>query len=158
MTDYLDFNDLKTVIIGVVSGVLTWFICLGISRYWSNHSIKSLNRRIQEAEAQKLLVEDLAKSERAVLLMGFRVLFGLLALICLVVMIHIVLMVPLRRYFPVHELTPVFLFLWGVVALLALYFADLVKKVGEYPKSLETFETKIERLRSKLRRRSGRQE
>ncbi len=50
-------NELKALIIGVVG----YFLSLAIHRYWSNWSVKSLNRRIQQAEAQKLLVEGSCK-------------------------------------------------------------------------------------------------
>ena len=75
MSDYINFNDVKAVIINLVCGVAV----IVAYRYWSNRTITSLNRRIQQIEQQKKLVENLATSERAVLLFGFQAVFGLLA-------------------------------------------------------------------------------
>ena len=71
MTDYLNWaDDLKTVIIGLITGIIGFFICVGIQRYWSNRSIKSMRRRIEQSEAYKANVNNLAKSDRALLIYG----------------------------------------------------------------------------------------
>jgi hypothetical protein len=72
MTSYFGFNDLKTFIFGIISGVITFFICLAIQRYWSNRSIKSLKRRIEEKEAYKARLDNLARSDRALLITAFQ--------------------------------------------------------------------------------------
>lgn len=83
MIDYLNFNDLKAAIISI----LVFFICLGIQRYWSNHIIKSVKRRIEQSEAYKANVNNLAMSDRALLIYGFQSIFGILAGIIFVFLI-----------------------------------------------------------------------
>jgi len=65
MTSYLDFNDLKTAIIGIVGGIISFFICVAIQRYWANRSIKSLKSRIEQNEAYKAQLDNYARSDRA---------------------------------------------------------------------------------------------
>jgi hypothetical protein len=59
MTNYLDWADLKSVIIGI----LVFFICLGIERYWANRRVKSIRRRIEQTEAYKANINNLARSD-----------------------------------------------------------------------------------------------
>jgi hypothetical protein len=152
MTDYLDFNDLKAVVTNIVCsvGVLVAY------RYWSNWSIKSLNRRVQQAEARKTLVENLAKSERAVLVFGFQTLFLILGLVCMVSAGQtIFLLDQVNGEMPLDlGVIMSFILLWGLPALVALSSSLLIKQVHDYPASLEIFEKKIERLKNRLRGRS----
>jgi hypothetical protein len=69
------------VIAGVISGVVAFYLTKVIDRYWALRSIKSLRRRMEYAEAQKARLDELMKSDRALLLMAFRALFGLLGII-----------------------------------------------------------------------------
>ena len=69
MTDYLNWADLKSLFIGIIGG----FSVLGIARFWSNYSIKSMKRRIEQNEAYKENVNNLAKSDRALLITGSKV-------------------------------------------------------------------------------------
>jgi sterol desaturase/sphingolipid hydroxylase (fatty acid hydroxylase superfamily) len=148
MTDYVSWADLKTVIIGLSTGVVAFFICVAIQRYWSNRSIKSLRRRIQQAEGQKLLVEDLAKSERAVLLFGFQTVFGLFFAMAIISAASQLVLVSIvgGRDLDVIIVT----LLWGLPAIISFYAAHLIKKVHDYPASLEIFEKKITKLKNKL--------
>ena len=148
MTDYLDFKDLKATIIGII----VFFICLGIQRYWSNHTVKSLNRRIRHTEEHKLLVEDLAKSERAVLLFGFQTVFALFFAMALIsAASQIVLLSFVVAGWDLDRWSLVLALMWGLLAIVSFYAAQLIKKVHDYPESLEIFEKKIERFRNKLR-------
>ena len=76
MTDYFDYGDLKATIIGLITGIAGFFICLGIQRYWSNHTIQSIRRRIEESETEKVKLDNLAKSDRALIIHGFQGVFA----------------------------------------------------------------------------------
>jgi len=158
MTDYLylGWADLKTIVISLLTGIIGGLIVLGINRYWSNRSIKSLNRRIRQAEAQKILVEDLAKSERAVLLIGFQYLFALMAFVCVSFVVQVLILSLRASGLDLLDLAAILF--WIIPTIISIYIASLMKNVSEHPKSLKIFETKIEKLRSNLRGRSGRQE
>jgi hypothetical protein len=53
MGGYFDYGDLKALIIGVIGA----FLVLGIQRYWSNWSVKSLQRRIDRSESDKRILD-----------------------------------------------------------------------------------------------------
>ena len=147
MKDYLDWTDLKAALISI----LVFFICLGIQRYWSNHTIKSLNRRIQHAEAQKLLVQNLAKSERAVFLFGFQTVFGLFFAMALTsAASQIVLLSFVVAGWDLDRWSLVLALIWDLPAIISFYAAHLIKKVDNYPGSLEIFEKRITKLKNKL--------
>jgi hypothetical protein len=149
MTEYLNWADLKTIIISLITGVIGGLIVLGIARYWSNRSIRSLNRRIQETEAEKLLIENLAKSEKAVLIYGFQTLFVTLGIMSLVIGAHLLVLLEVLGDLRL-ALWVLLIVLWGLPALVFIYSAFTIKKVRDYPGSLELFENRIAKLKSKL--------
>jgi hypothetical protein len=107
-----------------------------------------VKRRIEETEARKTQLDYLAKSDRAVLLMGFQSLFLQLGLVSFVFFLQVVLS-PEREGFNI--LKAMVMLLWGILAGVFFYLADLIRTVDNYPKSLETIEKKIAKLKSKLR-------
>src|SRR5690242_1132638 len=88
----LDLNDLKTVILSLTTGITGGLIVLGIARYWSNRSIKNMKRRIEATEAQKTQINNLAKSDRALLLYGFGNLFVLLVFLSVAILLSEVML------------------------------------------------------------------
>ena len=114
-----------------------------------NRSAKSLKRRIEEAETQKALLDDLAKSERALLLFGFKSLFALLGLVSLIFALQTFFVSILRGRLDPLDL--ILVLLWFIPAIISIYLADVVKKLGEYPGSAETIDKKIATLKRKLR-------
>ncbi len=141
--------DLKTVLISLVTGVVAFFLCVAIQRYWSNYSIKSMKRRIAVAEAEKATLDELAKSDRAIVVFGFQSIFALFALICIVFVIQTILLSPGQGDVSnIAALTIVLV--WIMLILVSLSLALLIQKVGKYPKSSSKIEDKITRLKSKL--------
>lgn len=145
MTSYFDFTDLKTAIIGLVTGVIGGLIVLGIARYWSNRSIKSLKRRLQENEAYKARLDNLARSDRALLIVGFQSLLALLAMLFLTSALFLLI----RESRPALS-DMAFALLCLMFAVLAIGLIKTLEAVRDYPKSVERINEKITELKKKL--------
>jgi flagellar biosynthesis protein FlhB len=147
MKDYLNFNDLKTAIISI----LVFFVCLGIQQYWSHHSIKSMKRRIEEAETQKAQLHNLAKSDRAIFIYAFQSLFALVFFVSFAILFSEVMFIAIF----LGEMDPrlggiTIAMVWGIALAIAFYSAVVFKRVHDYPNSLETFDKKITKLKEKF--------
>jgi hypothetical protein len=148
MTNYFDFNDLKTAIIGIVGGVITFFICLGLQRYWSNRNVKNLKLRIEEKEAYKARLDNLARSDRALLITGFQAVLTVLACICGIVAIQIFLL-----FWEMLLLTTlVYVLLWLLPILLCVGIVKMLEDIQNHPQSLDIIEKRITELKNKLLR------
>jgi len=145
MTDYLNWADLKSYIIGIIGG----FSVLGIARYWSNHSIKSMKRRIEQNEAYKANVNNLAKSDRALLIYGLQGLFTLLGLMALIFFMQIWFAIE-RAGRLVDGLDLVLMFLWFLAGLVCVGVIVVLRDVSTYPESLDNIEKRITKLKNKL--------
>jgi hypothetical protein len=133
MTEFLNFADLKTAIIGLITGIVGFFICLGLQRYWSNRSIRSMRRRIEQNEAYKAEVSSLAKSDRALLIYGFLGLFALLGLMSLVFLIQIIFAV--IRAGILDDLNMMLIFLWFAAVAVCIGGNMVLRDVSQYPES-----------------------
>jgi hypothetical protein len=71
-------GEFRGFIIGVLGSVVASFIVIAIIRYWKYRSLKSIMRRIDVMEERKLHLENLAKSDRYLLMYFFQMLFGIL--------------------------------------------------------------------------------
>jgi hypothetical protein len=69
---------LTSLVIGVIGGVIAFYVTKAIDRYWARRTLKSLKRRLEYAEARKARLDDLAKFDRAIILLAFRSLFALI--------------------------------------------------------------------------------
>jgi hypothetical protein len=130
-------------VVGIGTGVAAFFIRVGIQRYWSNHTIASVKRRIAYAEAQKVQLDNLAKSERAVLLFGLGALFAMLGLMNFIFAFQ-------SLTIKEAPLDVARLILWLMPGLFCFYFSHLIQKVEKYPGSLEAIEKGIAKLKDKL--------
>jgi len=75
-------SDLRALVIGVFGSVIAWFVCGALKRYWSYRTVRSIQKNIKLLENEKLLIENLAQSDRSVLLHSFRTLFWVIAIGC----------------------------------------------------------------------------
>lgn len=149
MADYLNWDDLKTVLISLVTGVIGFFICVAIQRYWSNRSIKSMRRRIAEAEAYKEKLNNLAKSDRALIIYGFQGVFLMTAILCMIFALQTAFFIkPPDQMVDARELAQVLL--WLLPALICIGIFLGLQKVADYPKSAEEIEQKIAKLKNKF--------
>jgi H+/gluconate symporter-like permease len=134
------------IISGVISGILTVIICFYAARYWSNRSIKSLNRRIEEKEAYKTRLDNLAKSDRALLIAGFQAVLAVAAFICGIIVIQLLLLI---RQTDVLG-TLVFMLLWLLPILVCAGIVKMLEDIRNHPESLGRIERQIKALKSKL--------
>jgi len=148
-----DLNDLKTAIIGLATGIIGGIIVIIIvwlfNRWWSNRNIKSLQRQLQEAEAYKVRLDNLARSDRALLIMGFQAIFALVIIICCTVFLYLSLIEFPTQLFP----TLILLLLLAIPAVVCVGVVKTLQDVREHPQSLERLEGKITDLKNKLLRR-----
>jgi uncharacterized membrane protein YbhN (UPF0104 family) len=132
MTDYLDFSDLKAFLIGLL-GSATWYL---LYRAWSNHSVKSIARRIKESEAEKIKLDNLAKSDRALIIHGFQAVFAILALLFIILGFH-----PILATKELHDLLNgreiLQLGIWLIASLLCIGVVMTFQQIADYPKSME---------------------
>jgi hypothetical protein len=149
MTDYLDWADFKTIVISLITGIIGFFICLGIQRYWSNHSIKSMKRRIEKEESYKANVNNLAKSDRALLIYGLQGLFVVLCLMACIFFMQAVF-ASVRAGRLVDELDLVLLFFWFLVGIVCVGIIVVLRDVRQYPESIDNIETRITKLKNKF--------
>lgn len=149
MTDYFNFADLKGAIIGLVTGIAGFFICLRIQRYLSNRNIKSLNRRIKESEAEKVKLDNLAKSDRALIIHGFQGVFAMIAILCMILALQSPFFMNRDpEFFDLRGLGQ--LLLWFIPAFLCVAIVWSLQRVADYPKSLEKIDERIAKLRDRL--------
>jgi hypothetical protein len=145
MTDYLDFSDLKAFLIGLL-GSATWYL---LYRAWSNHSVKSIARRIKESEAEKIKLDNLAKSDRALIIYGFQAVFAILALLFIILGFH-----PILATKELHDLLNgreiLQLGIWLIACLLCIGVVMTFQQIADYPKSMEKIDEKITKLREKI--------
>jgi hypothetical protein len=132
----------------IILGVLMIFITKVINRYLSYRSVKSIQRKIKEVEARKAMTEDLATSERFVMLFSFKVLFTLLALASLAYLIPplISFIVQGNKSF-INILVGL---LWTSVFGVSVIMSWYLDKAENYPKSMANFDKQITNLRTKL--------
>jgi hypothetical protein len=122
---------------------------LRIQHYLSNRNIKSLNRRIKESEAQKVKLDNLAKSDRALIIHCFQGVFAMIAILCLILALQTPFFI--NRDPEVLDLRPVAqILLWFIPTLVCIAMVWTLQRVADYPKSLEKIDERIANLRDRL--------
>jgi NADH:ubiquinone oxidoreductase subunit 3 (subunit A) len=147
-TDYLNLADLKTLIIGLITGVVAFFVCVALQRYLSNRSIRSMKRRIEQSEAYKAELTNLAKSDRALLITSFQSVFLIIMLLCVIFMVETTLL--LSRPGVVNSEGLALLAIWLLPIIGCFAIVRMLQQVANYPKSIEKIEAKITELKNKL--------
>jgi hypothetical protein len=87
MENYLNFNDLKSLLIGIIGA----FLVLGLQRYYSTMTIKSTERFLKQTEAQRAQLDIFARSDRALLIRCFQALYAIFGIISFTICLHIML-------------------------------------------------------------------
>lgn len=146
--------DLRSYVVGLLSGISGTIIIFLIRHYWTRQTIKSMKRRLEQAEAYKAGIEYMTKSDRAVLLHGFVTLCSVFGVLSCTIVVSIL-------YFFMREdgailPPPAFLLslIWLVVAVFCFAIARSFKQVSEYPESIKALNRKISEIRRKLAGRS----
>jgi H+/gluconate symporter-like permease len=139
--------DLRSLVIGVISGVISGIITVLVFRYWAHRTIKSMKRRLAYAEAHRAQLDELAKSDRSVLLAGLTALFLLLGLFGLAVIVSILVLIKDEGLSPERLLS---LAIWILPVLASFGVALLFKQLKEYPETIQKIDKKISEIRRKL--------
>jgi uncharacterized membrane protein YbhN (UPF0104 family) len=145
--DYVTATDLKAVVIGVISSVIVIAVERVARWYWMRRTLKGMQRRLKYAEAKKAQLDDLASSDRSILILGFSGLFGLTFIVAISVVGYTVLSVP------EHGFSPTWLLVAAVAlmtALASLSIFIVFNQLREYPGSVQRFEKTISEIRRKL--------
>ena len=69
---------LRSIVIGVISGVILIAVSYVARRYWTHRTLKSMRRSLEYAEARKAHLDDISKSDRSPSIFGFTILFALI--------------------------------------------------------------------------------
>lgn len=145
--DYFDFGDLKALLMGIL-GTAIW---LAIAGTWSNYSVKSIKRRIEESETGKVKLENLSKSDRALIIQGFQAVLGVIAIVCMMLALQALIFVGPPGLLDLRNLPLVFL--WLSPTLVCVGVIITFQQVRDWPKAAEKIDKRIAKLKEKLSRR-----
>ena len=135
---------LSVVVVGLLINLASAYIKPILDAVLGFLSVRELNQQIKRAEGEMAQLDNYAKSEKAILVLGFKSLFALLAIVSLMAVMLIAIQ-------PAPDLLMVLTILTlVVVAAISVVLAGLLQQVSEYPKSRERIEKKIAKLKRKL--------
>jgi NADH:ubiquinone oxidoreductase subunit 3 (subunit A) len=130
-------------------GIAGYFLSLLIHRLWARISVTEAQRRLKDYETEKQRLDNLSKSDRALIIHGFQAVFAVFALLFVIFGFQTILATMLLED-PISGRELLQLAIWVIAALLCVGAATSFKNIAEYPKSLEKIEAKITKLREKL--------
>jgi hypothetical protein len=142
-----ELTNLGAIVRTLILFVVTLFIGKAINRYLSYRSVKSIQRRIKELEAQKLLIDDLATSDRSFWIFSFRMLFLITMFSSLAFIGQSLVSVVQGDPNLKHTFT---LGIGTLVCIISWYVIKTLTKVEKYPKAVEVFNLKTESLKERL--------
>jgi uncharacterized membrane protein YqjE len=135
---------LSVVVVGLLINLASAYIKPVLDAVLGFLSVRELNQQIKRAEGEMDQLDNYAKSEKAILVLGFKSLFALLAIVSLMAVMLIAIQ-------PAPDLLMVLTILTlVVVAAISIVLAGLLQQVSEYPKSRERIEKKIAELKRRL--------
>ena len=106
-------------------------------------------RRLNEYEAEKVKLNNLSRSDRALIIHGFQGVFAAFALLFIVLGIQPILVTKeLGDFLNGREILQ--LAIWILCSLVCIAAAKSFQKIAEHPKSLERIDAKITKLKNKL--------
>lgn len=130
-------------------GVAGYFLSLLIHRLWSKISMTETQRRLNEYEAEKAKLDNLSKSDRALIIHGFQAIFAVFALVFVVFGFQTILATK-ELGEPLNGREILQLAIWVMSSLLCIGAARSFQKIADHPKSLEKIDAKITKLKNKL--------
>jgi uncharacterized membrane protein YqjE len=135
---------LSVVVVGLLTNLATAYIKPMLDAFFGFMSVRNLNQQIKKAEGELAQLDNYAKSDKAILVLGFTSLFALLALASLMTVLVIAIQ-------PAPDLLRILIILTLViVAATSIVLAGLLQKVSDYPRSREKIEQQIAKLKDKL--------
>jgi len=106
----------------------------------------TLKRKIDETEAYKARLNNLARSDRALLIMGFQAILGIVIILCCIVVLQIALLMGETRIL----LTLMSILLWSIPIMVCIALAKTLQDVRDHPQAQERLERKLTELKNKL--------
>jgi hypothetical protein len=130
-------------------GVTGYFLSLLIHRLWLRISVTEAQRRLKDYEAEKAKLNNLSRSDRALIIYGFQAVFAAFALLFVVLAFQMILVhKELGDTLNGREILQ--LAIWILASLLCIGAATTFQRIADYPKSLEKIDEKITKLRAKI--------
>jgi hypothetical protein len=136
-------------IIGVFSSLVATFIGMGIIRYWGYRRVKSIERRIKEIESRKKTIDDLATSDRSLILLSLLILFLMIMIGSLAFGIYLFTFIQYKNTkFGNDVLSVAMIFIFFVSA----FYIKILIMVDKHQVSIESFNKNLASLKEKLSR------
>jgi len=139
MDDATLSSDLRALTIGILCGLITIYLHKAISWYVTRRTVRGRKRKLAQAQAELKLLEKLGSTDRAVLLFGFQVLFGILMLIS-ISMVGALLLALVHE--PVDDKTFIDIMAWSIVGIISFWVSTVFKKL-EDPQPIDDLRQKI---------------
>jgi hypothetical protein len=138
-----ELTNLGAIVRTILIGIVMIFITKGINRYLSYRSVKSIERRLKYLEVQKLGLENVAKSDRSIMLFSFNTFFGLFGSLAFAFAIQPVFSVIGGSLNIGNSIFASILIIIGIASWSA---ASFFKKMDKYPGSIEAINQERESL------------
>jgi sterol desaturase/sphingolipid hydroxylase (fatty acid hydroxylase superfamily) len=138
----VSMSDLRSLLIGIIGGIVVYYATRGINRYLARRTIRGRQRQIKQLTQELQLLERLGLTDRSLLLFAFRMLFPMIALAAVGMAGWLAL--SLLTGPPYSATALIFLLLSVFIAIIAAYASSVFKK-------LEDPEPTLANLRQKLR-------
>lgn len=142
-----DLLNLGAIVRTVIIGLVFIFVTRAVNRYLSHRSVKSIERRIKYAEERKFLIDNLATSDRFILLFSFLNLFGVLMMLSLFFIIEPLLSLSEGNITFMNLMS---IMIWLVPGLMSFSAMYVLNKVYNYAEYSETINQKIAALKTRL--------
>lgn len=135
----------------IIVGLVMLFVGMGINRYLFYRSVKSIQRRIKDAEAKKFVLDYLATSDRFILLYSFRRIFGFIIFGCFAFsIITFLLCLQSSTDLARGSINFAISMTLAGVAIVSATTGFTMKQLEKYPESIETINQEIEALKMRL--------
>jgi hypothetical protein len=109
-------------------------------------------RRLKDYEAEKMKLDNLSKSDRALIIHGFQSVFVVFTLLFVILGIQLIVATKgLDDSLTGREILQ--LAIWLIAALLCIAATKSFQKIADHPKSLEKIDERIAKLKDRLSRR-----
>jgi len=143
MMDTALLNDLRSLAIGILGGVITFYLIKAIERYASRRIVRSRKRQLEQVQVELKLLEKLGSTDRAVLVFGFQLLFPLLAIISLSIAVSSFLALV---HGSADAKTVIDIMVWSCVGIVSWWASTVFKKLEDPQPTLDGLRQRIREL------------
>ena len=136
-------NDLRALAIGILGGLVTYYLVKAINWYVARRIVRSRKRQLEQVQAELKLLEKLGSTDRAVLVFGFKLIFPLLAIISLSFASTSFLALAVG-YSDIKTLIDTIV--WSTVGIASLWASTVFKRLEDPQPTLDGLRQKIRKL------------